>query len=239
MGYIVQPDQYKYQKKHLALAPNALFAYYPLNDPTGAYTKDAANGLWPGTYTANVPKNIASFDGQVGPLFTGIASQYLTFYSAPLAAAFPYNEGSVSFAYRVATSTIWADAGTWQFFRVGTSSPTNFIFIGKTAANTLGYSYRSGTPVSTTTVISTNITGWNFVAMTWSSSLGEVKAYLNGIQVGATLTGAISWSGTPISAQYVIGSQTTTAVSSRAQIKHFAIWNTPLSSNIIGALATP
>jgi hypothetical protein len=78
-------------------------------------------------------------------------------------------------------------------------------------------------------------TGWLYLVLTWDEAADEVKAYLNGEQVGSTLTGLSAWAGAL--AQALVGSGVGGALVWDGCLAHAALWDVALTPDEIAEIA--
>lgn len=185
------------QQLILAFGSN-LISYLPLDETSGATAADASGNSRTGTY-ANVTLNSIALPAKVGgnaPLFNGgvTDTSYINWYTASLAAATPGAAGTFS---ALAKTSAWADgvARDIAYLRVDSSNYINVI--KSTTNNELSFQYRAGgsLKIVTSTALAGS-TDWFLATITWSKAADEVKAFLNGVQVGTTQTGLGTWAGT-------------------------------------------
>lgn len=152
-----------------------------LNIPENSMTATATGALARGDYW--------SFDG----------NDLINFYSNSFNSAFNPDEGSINILLNPATNI------AMPAVRIR-SDANNEIRIQFSATNTLNMFYRSGGSLKTINqVISNYIDKFNMFTLTWSISADEVKFYMNGIQIGTTLTGIVQWSGNLASTFVALG----------------------------------
>jgi cytochrome c peroxidase len=97
------------------------------------------------------------------------------------------------------------------------------------------WEYIAGATIKVFTLVAST-TAWFSVALTWSITANEVKAYFNGVQVGATQTGLDTWAGALTSAD--LGSYDTPPANVLSGIgAHGAFWSAALTADEIAALA--
>jgi hypothetical protein len=136
-------------------------------------------------------------NGQTAYSFDG--GDYVAIHTPALAAAFDGAAGWAVVAVSIPNPAVWADATVRTFLRLGTVGGTaDQIQIRKTAvANQVEALYRTGGVSHAVQDISLAASPyWFLLGITWDTADDEVKVYLNGVQIGATLGGLAAWVGT-------------------------------------------
>jgi len=143
--------------------------------------------------------NAFTFDG---------SNDYVNIYSSDLNSVFNPSEG---------TLVAWAKfTGSWtggysSLVTIQTDGNNRVIIWKNTADSRILMYYTAGGTGSNIAATSGSPTGWFQVAITWSKSADQVKAYFNGTQAGSTQTGLGTWIGNLSSLNAVIGATSTTA----------------------------
>jgi len=225
---------YQYTQKVIALAP---IAYWPLADLSGSTAVDESGNGRNGTYSNVTLGQPGIGDGRTGASFNGTTS-YVDVSAART--AFNGNEGTLAGWIRITSVGVWTDATFREFVRF-LADGSNIVLIDKSSTNNGVRFSRTGggtNKVATDTSLAGTL-GWFHVAMTWSKSADQQIHYINGVQVGATLTGLGTFSGTPAVTTSCLGNaSTTTANVHSGNLGQWALWATPLSAAQILALAT-
>ncbi|PWU23406.1 hypothetical protein C5B42_03175, partial [Candidatus Cerribacteria bacterium 'Amazon FNV 2010 28 9'] len=155
----------------------------PLVGQTGNNGANVTIGAASGGHLANA----YSFNG---------TNNYVNIYSSDLNSAFNPSEGTVVAWAKVSGSGVWTD-GTSRYALQLQADANNLIYMRRTTTNNqLQFVYESGGTVNQ--VLDTSLggsTGWFQVVITWSKSNNQMKAYINGAQVGSTQTGLGTWVG--------------------------------------------
>jgi hypothetical protein len=149
-------------------------------------------------------------DGRSAFYFDG--GDYVNIYSPYLAAAWNGDKYSVGLWCNIIDAAVWADATVRTFLRIGSLAGTaDQLQLRKSAtANTLSILHRTNGTSYQVDDSSLGATLDPFlIGLTVDLAADEVKAYLNGVQVGATLTGFSAWSGALDSTICVLGASTT------------------------------
>jgi len=139
--------------------------------------------------------------------------------------------GTMLIFAKVADAGVWTDSTT----RIATmikADSLNFIdMFRSTVDNTIQFNFRANSVIET--VATTDLGGsldWFMLAMTWDVSADEMKAYVNGAQVGSTQSGLGTWVLNLDDQTNVIGAASVLASSVwDGWLAHYAIWNRALS----------
>jgi hypothetical protein len=222
-----------YAQKVARLLGSSMVAYWP--DPhTGL---DVSGHGYNGTPTA-VAAGVA-IAGSPSGSFDGSTS-VLNIYSAGLAGAFNPAAGMVCGFAQVSGAGIWTDAANRQMVELEVNA-NNLVRIGRSSVNNqLLFRYRANS--ISISVLSTALAGTLAVfhwAITWNTAADEMKAYLNGVQVGTTQTALPVWAGALASTATTIGAVNTAAGSPFSGLEgHVILTNTVPSDAVILQLAS-
>jgi hypothetical protein len=159
--------------------------------------------------------------GAGGHLTTGYTfdgtNDNVNIYSSDLNSVFSPDEGSAVVWAKVSGAGVWTDATSRRILRIGVASGSsnNDIRITKTTTtNQLQFNYAANSVASQVNDTSLGgSTGWFQAVITWSKSKDQVKAYINGVQVGSTQTGLGTWSGNLASTAVAIGASDSSGTS--------------------------
>lgn len=222
------PSGRSYTQKIQALGP---IAYYPQAEPSGTTIVDESGNGRNGTYVGVTLGQPGIGDGRTAAGYDG-ATSYGNIYSASLAGAWNGAEGTIVAWQRSSGGSsrcilrLQADASNLvQLFSTGT-------------ANEVQFRYTAGGTVKQI-LDSSNVFGSLFsIALTWSKSNDQMRAYAKGVQVGATQTGLGTWAGALATTLCCIGAASTTpTLSWLGSQAHTAIFNRALSAAEIASLA--
>lgn len=159
------------------------------------------NGVTVGSTASGHLTNAYTFDG---------TNDNVNIYSTDLNSVFNPSEGTLVAWAKVANENVWSDATNRQVISLFTDI-NNLVYIYKsTTNNQVVFRYYAGGTVIAPAANSISGTGWKQYVLTWSKSSDQVKAYINGVQVGTTLTGLGTWVGNLSSTQTTIGAYNTT-----------------------------
>lgn len=217
----------------------SLIGYYPLAEQSGTTATDESGNGRNGTYTAPTLAQPSIGDGRTATSFDGSTS-YITL-PAGIGSAFSAAEGTALLFFRIPT---WA---TWQLNALKRTltlqvDTNNRVLLDHeaTTINQLGWFYVAGGTVKSRTVshVTTLAGGYICQALTWNKAQDRARAYLNGVQQGADLTGLGVWAGTP--ATLFIGSASAVPGNPwNGLIAHVAIGTRELTAAEILSLAIP
>lgn len=224
----------------LALNPLALWL---LAETSGSAADNATGDAgYDGGYSACTLNNTTGPDGVLGaPLFNG-ASSYISIGTAALQAGFSATAGALLVWGKVAASGVWSDGANRNLIELAADNSNRVLIQKSSSASTLAYYYTAGGTLESVNA-ACSATGWFSAALTWDTAAGgsgEVKAYLNGAQAGATQTGLGARSGTLDAARCTIGSRNTTPLNPwSGWLAACALFDRALSGAVIAALAAP
>ena len=211
-----------YADKMLGYTP---IAYWPLWEPSGSVATDISGNGYNGTYTGVTLGQTGIGDNRTCPYFD--TADYANLHSAGLAAAINGNEGAVLIWFKVNDVSVWTDGVDRNLWWM-VSDATEYIQIGKVAANnTLGFWFRSGAVAKTRTTTFSG-TGWHCAGLRWSATEDTLMAFLDGVQVGATITGLGVWAGA-ITNEIIGAISFAPAAPWHGWIAHCALWASALS----------
>lgn len=228
-----------YTDKVLSYSP---IAYWPLAEASGT-TADNAEGTAArdGTYNSDVsawPVGTGIGDGNGAPTFSG--DDNCNIYTASLAGAFDGDEFTIGGWAKVSGAGDWSDATYRWMLELQGSDIHNRIYFAKTnAANQLRLHQSSNSTVKE--VLSTVLAGttaWFHVCITASVVADEVKCFIDGSQVGSTLTGLGAWSAPLNSGFGKLGMQYVTAGVWKGYLAHWFVFDSALSPTDVGDLAS-
>lgn len=178
-----------YAEKILQLYGSAVIGYRQLAESAGTNANDSSvqgnDGLYTGVDLAHLaaPAKL----GTMAPFFDG-ANDNVNLYSAAFAADTPTDMGTISGWARVANAGVWTDGVARCVVSIGNASHY-FIARKGSTSNQLQAQF-SLTLGNRQITFATTTTDWFHIALTLDSVANEYKFYVNGVQRGATQTGA-------------------------------------------------
>jgi hypothetical protein len=188
-----------------------LIGYWALDEISGTIAEDNSPEGNTGTYSGPNLANTRGADGGNVPLFDG-TNDHVKIYSSDFDSDFNGSEGTMIVWAKVSSSSVWTDSNRRSIFMVGIDNATDFVQLRKSNVNnSINMEYRAGGSPKTVSKVSFSPDDWFRIAITWSKSLDEVRGYVNGSQVGATLTSLGTWSAGTLDTDYTrIGGLETT-----------------------------
>lgn len=226
----------RYTNKVKALSP---IAYWPLAELSGSVARDESGNARDGAYTATTLGSIGIGDRRTAATFNGTTS-YCNVYGASLAGAFMGAEGTLALWMQVSGAGFWSDTVTTRRMAYFLADTNNRVYLQKTTtANQLTAVYiAGGTNKSINYATSAPLTFFH-VALTWSKAADAFKLYINGTQVGSTLTGLGTWAGAMSSTNATIGCGGIGPFNVHdGNLAHVALFASPKSAAQIASLAT-
>ena len=222
----------------LATQPTHLIGYWPLNETSGTVADDKSSTGADGTYSGGYTLNQTGIgDGYPSVLFDG-STDRIDLDVVTLDTPFDGAIGTMLVYLKVRASSVWTDGVARIPFELGVNA-NNRVFISKDGTNNnLLLSYRAGGTIEN--VLSAfSSTAWFVAVVTWSKAAEEMKAYVNGVQVGSTQTALGTFTGTLADGFTAIGNFTASGGANfwDGYIAHAAVWKTRLSDAEIAALA--
>lgn len=220
-----------YSNKVSKILPSNLIGWWKMADTGGTICTDSSPYANNGTYT-NITLAQPGFDGGLCALIDNTADAISVV--AATAADFNGAEGGFIGWYKVSSAAVWSDGVSGRFarFRVNASNQVN-IYKAITA-NSVVFSYIAGGTDKSVTLNPISTTDWFSLGFSWSVSGDAVKAYLNGVQIGSTLTGLGTWDGTIALGELGAGS----AAAHLGYIQHCLLYNVAPSAAQMLALGT-
>jgi hypothetical protein len=219
-----------YWSKNKNIRLDNLGAYWRLNEASGTAVNDSGDNNCDGTAADVVWVEPSMGDDYTTAYFDG-ASGTIDVYSANLASVFNGVAGTLLIWAKVWHGAAWTDNASRILFQLKADA-NNYVQIYKSASNHLVWSYRGDKYI----VKSTTTTDWMCLALTWdknAGSSGEVKAYFNGAQEGATQVSLGTWTGSLSSPNCFIGSYDGTQLYWKGWAAHAAVWDIALTDTEI------
>jgi len=226
-----------YSDKVLSYGP---LVYFPQWEPAGVVSEELVN-TWNGAYTGVDLGQPGIGDGNTSPWFDG-ANDYNDIWTAALQAAFNGSEGTAMVWARVNDVSVWTD-GVIRYGINLQADVNNLLWICKrNLDNVVNWRYMAGGVPRNINLGGLTTTDWMHWAITWSISTpptGELRAYYNGAQTGATQDNLGIWAGNLDAALTCIGARDTGPASVwHGWLAHGAIWTSALPPEAILDLAT-
>lgn len=227
-----------YLQQVLAALSANLLVYWPLDDASGAVVRDAStngrNGALKGIGEPLLGQPGIG-DGGTAALFDG-TNDYVNIYTTGFASAFSGAAGTISLWVK-ATTGVWADA-TIRYLVGVLVDTNNRIYIRKSNASQLVFLRAGSANSKSTSVAVPSDSNWHHVALTWDATAGTQKAYIDGLQVGTTLTSLGAWVGSLAAGQCTLGTADIAGNNPwSGSLAHAAVWNASLNETRIAYLA--
>lgn len=176
-------------------ALSGVVGYWKAGDPSGTAAVDSsstgANGLYAGAYTLD---QSGIGDGSRSTLFSG-GRISLAAPIIPLNLVFNPLKGTLFSWLKVTSASVWTDSTLRVPFEIGADA-NNRVFFSKTSNNNrFDLFYNAGGTSKQIANTSFSPVGWFSAAITWDKGADQMKGFINGLQVGSTLTGLGVWVG--------------------------------------------
>ena len=199
--------------KVLSLRRESLVLALLLDESGGTVAYNAEGTLdRNGAYVNAVPGAQIFLDGSPAPVLDG-TGDYINLYSASLNAALSavsYGEVTINLFQIVSAAADWTDGINHRALEIAADGSNTFRFT-KSANNQYQIQYTAGGTADAIAVTHSSI-DWTCMGMVVSKSGDTMKAFVNGVQQGATQTGIGTWAGALASTSCVLGAANTSAV---------------------------
>lgn len=228
-----------YVDKVKSVFGSSLIAYYPMDELTGTTAIDASGHGYNGTYNGVTLGQTGIGDGKTCPSFDG-SNDHVNIYSAGLAGAMTWQEGTISLWFKVNSVSDWTDSTARKLYYIGDAGAANKLdMYKKSTANGIYCSYYGGSTADAIAFDKIGALGWTHLAITWSLAGDYFKFYINGSQQDTAQTGIGTWAGSPASGKMNIGCFESPTGSNpwKGYQAHWALGNAPLSDAQIAQLA--
>ena len=229
---VLMSKRRQYWRKIYNLARANMIGFWRQNETAGAVSVDSSPEGNDGAYTGVDLANAAGPDGVFVPFWDG-TNDYNNIQSVGLAADINVQEGTMMLWMRPFDAGVWTDGAIRWIMRVYRNAD-NYVEILKWSTNNqLIWRYKAAGVEKLRSSLTHNLTPWQLLTITWSLSAGatgEVRAYSNGVQVGATMDNLGTWNPANTPTISIIGAQTLVP----ANVWHGwlgpgLIWNIPLT----------
>lgn len=228
------PDTYT--KKVMGIGTANLIAYWDLADGD-ATARCLVDSNQNGTHTGITSGQTGIDDGKTCPRYDGV-NDVTDVYTTTFRDAFDGAEGTVHIWAKVSGAGVWSDSTVRRFLTLRADANNWLALLKSNTNNRLQWYYESGSTGFTITLNSVTTAGWMPIALTWSETADQVKAYYDGSQTNSTQTSLGTWAGSLHSNYTVIGAYTNGPLAPwDGYLAHAPIWTTPLGATDIAALA--
>lgn len=183
----------QYHQRVLATDP---IAYWVQDEKQGLVSYDMVTardtGARNGAYTGVTLGQPGIGDGRASPFFDGV-NDFNNILTPDLIAVLDPTEFTVLVWFQVANAGVWTDGIDRTCLWIANAANTEFIQIAKpAAANQLAWFLQAG-GVFRVRFLATSVIGWHSAVLTVSETADEMRAYLDGVQIGATINGLGAW----------------------------------------------
>jgi hypothetical protein len=215
----------RHERRVLSVLPANLIGYWPMQELSGTTATDVSGNSRNGAY-GNVTLGAAGLTGRGRAVSYNGSTSKCSIYSTPLRDAFDPTKGGVCVWAGPDSADVWTDTVARYLVRLYADN-NNQIQIYSNGEGRLMLTHRAG-EVSQTYSVYVNSAAPLSAGLTWDTAADEVRAYINGVQVGQTLSGLGTWAGTISIA--TIGCGNTTPIS---------VWSGRIAHACLYAGATP
>lgn len=181
----------------------------PLNEGSGSIIYDKSGNGYNGTYTGVTWEGTVPPMGGQAPRWDG-ALDYGNVYSAGFGSAFDFDEFTIMLWLKMSSGAVWSDGvfrTALSFYRNG----SNQINLWKESGSAkIGFQRVGDGTSKVTTSGNLSYTDWFSIAISVSIggggllNAGDLRAYINGVQVGSTITGNIAAVGSGLNSARVL-----------------------------------
>lgn len=194
-----------YSQKLLGFDPRNLVAYWPCTEISGGVLQDISPNRCHGVISNALYKQDGIGDSRASLKMTGTAPT-CKLYSAELKSNFNRSEGTLAVWWKPSGIGDWNDGAYRTVIMIGADSSNEVGLSKGNGAHQFLYLYFATGATKLVIYNTPDPTNWIQVAITWSRSADQVKAYYNATQVGATQTGLGNWTADITDDRSAIGS---------------------------------
>jgi hypothetical protein len=202
-GVVTSIRQATYRERVLALYPDNLIQYLPLDETSGTVATDLSGNALHGTYSASgiTYTQLGIGDAKGSVKFSG-SDTYVLIGNAAFGAAWNGDKFSMVAWGKVDDATRWTDATSYRYLtHVRPTDVTYYVVMGKsTTSHQLEWRRRTGGPIvsATYTYTPTGPTDWFCMGMTFDIAAPVMKCYLNGQLIGTSTSANLTpWGANP------------------------------------------
>lgn len=218
----------RHERRVLSVLPANLIGYWPMQELSGTTATDIAGNSRNGAY-GYVTLGAAGLTGRGRAVTFDGSTSYLNIYSTSLRDAFDPTQGAAG-VFAQLGSVAWTDGATRQLLRLRVDNNNQVAIYKDTVSYRLILRYRAGGTSQLFYVYM--YTTQPFSAMiTWDTTADEVRAYINGVQVGQAQGSLGTWAGTLAAASVLVGST--------QAVPPLGVWSGALAHAFVYAGATP
>jgi hypothetical protein len=231
-----------YRERLLADHAAGLLVYWPLDEASGTTAADASGNNRNGSYVgAGVTLGVTGIgDGRTAMRCAGTTNVMTGNASAnglntAFGAAAP-TAGTIQAWVRITSSGVWTDAAARYALEIIGTAQNRISLLKSTTSNTITLAHRGSNVLKQINATLSDLL-WHHLALTWDTAADQLKAYVDGVQSGSTVTGLGTWTG---NALVHAGAQNATGTSGpwSGDLAHPAIWSVAKDATAIADLAT-
>lgn len=205
---------------------SSIISYLKLDEITGTVADDFSENNRVGSYgSVSLASNALNTKiSKFAPFFDGNA--HVNWFSDSLSTAFNPAAGSVILWVKMFNAGVWTDATTRLLITLRASASDRVYIAKDTTDNQISFVYQAGGVNSSISDSSLGgVDDWFMLGFTWDTVADEVKAYLDGFQIGSTMTSLGVWTGSIVSGFANIGANSSTSPSFYGWLAHSILLN--------------
>lgn len=218
-----------YDERVLALGP---IAYWPQDDSAGVTARNLVDAALDGTYT-NAPDlgEVGIGDGSTSVKFNDpvLADQVVNIYSLALNAVFDGQEHTIGTWFRMLNAGIWTDGIAHTMMRIYANGANRMYIQKRNVNNGMRIFYRADDNFEIVDNGGQSETDWVHWMFSVSLAADELKVFKSGVQLGATVNGIGTWSGSLNSANTRYGGATNTTLEHQGYMAKGIVFDRALS----------
>lgn len=226
-----------YAGKVLTTESGNLIGYWIMDEASGAIAIDSSPEGNDGAYTGVTLGQPGIGDGRTCPLFDG-ANDFNNIYSAAFNADFDGDELTLAGWLRVNNVGVWTD-GVQRYGIHLRNNAANRSYLAKSSVNNSWIWVHAGGGVNNNaSVAGQTSTDWMHLALTVTDTGDEIRFYIDGSQIGATVNGVGTFVGnlnatlTAVGAVDIVPNNVWDGL-----LAHWTVWTTVLTPTQIANLA--
>jgi hypothetical protein len=186
--------QGSYINRIQGLFGSSIVGYWPLNELSGGVAYDHSGHGYDGAYVGPTLGQPGIQAGVPCPLFDG-DNDRVDLWSAALAAAFPYTEGSLMIWAKVFDVGVWTDGVNKMFWNFEADG-SNLIYSHKMDPHHVFFWWYGSAVGPAVNHHTSDPVDWVCYFFEYSKTGDYIKLYMDGVQVESTGSGLGNWVGT-------------------------------------------
>lgn len=222
--WVRQNNVLTHAQKMLATRPASLIGMWAMADPSGTTCTDSSPAANNGAYT-DITLAQAGYGGALCALIDNTADAI----SVVTTVAGDFNGAAGTFLgiFKVSSAGVWTDGVAGRFCRFRVDASNQVQIYKESGNNRISFAYiAGGTDKTLSYTFASPPTDWFTIGFSWDKPGDAAIAYINGVQVGSTLTGLGTWAGTIAFAQLGAGSGSVHL----GYIQNCGLWTAALTS---------